>query len=87
MKSDPELKVFADDRGSSIDSEEKNHQIKNSGTCMEPQTIKSSVSTSTSMNNNNSSNNNNVINAKKGPGPGIDLSTMRKEVFHPKEVR
>lgn len=25
-------------------------------------------------------------NHKKGPGPGIDLSTMRKEVFNPKEV-
>ncbi|XP_070209927.1 regulator of G-protein signaling 12-like isoform X2 [Littorina saxatilis] len=24
-------------------------------------------------------------NSKKGPGPGIDLSTMRKEVFNPKE--
>ena len=26
-------------------------------------------------------------NLKKAPGPGIDLSTMRKEVFQPKEVR
>ena len=26
-------------------------------------------------------------NMKKAPGPGIDLSTMRKEVFQPKEVR
>jgi hypothetical protein len=25
-------------------------------------------------------------NLKKAPGPGIDLSTMRKEVFQPKEV-
>ncbi|XP_059145141.1 regulator of G-protein signaling 12-like isoform X2 [Physella acuta] len=24
---------------------------------------------------------------KKAPGPGIDLSTMRKEVFHPKDIR
>ena len=34
----------------------------------------------------NLNNNSNNPNMKKAPGPGIDLSTMRKEVFNPKEV-
>jgi len=44
-------------------------------------------SSSNSLNSNNNNNNNNVPNHKKTAGPGIDLSTMRKEVFHPRESR
>ncbi|CAL1543696.1 unnamed protein product [Lymnaea stagnalis] len=76
--SDPELKKHGkkgkEDKDKETNNNHQNISVVSSGT----------TTTITTSSNANGVNN---VNLKKAPGPGIDLSTMRKEVFHLKELK